>query len=151
MEVAPHPRTKTRDSEGLYPSAWSVSRFSTTYERLAREGATALIQCSSGVGLEALGLGLPVIELAHPGEEPNYPYLAEPFVPVVSCSSGLRDAFVNLDQSDSAAESRIAYAQSWCSADGALASQAAADAICKAAEVLPSNKLILDAWSGLSS
>lgn len=146
IEVAPHPRTKGSVFDGLYPASWRVNQFPSTYERLEREGASLVVQFSSGTGLEALRLGLPVVEMCHRDERPNYPYLKEPEVRIASTSDELHAVANQIDLSGAAAERRVAYANTWCSQVGAPASAAAADAVERCLEGPVPSRLLYDGW-----
>ena len=74
--LSPHPRTDPDSLRELMPDGWRLWTGRTL--DLLQQGPPALVQSSSGVALEGLGLGIPTIELAFPNTEPNYPFLRDP-------------------------------------------------------------------------
>jgi hypothetical protein len=148
VEVVLHPRSPRDVERGVIPNDWHVSEFVRTLDLLSTTGASVVIQSSSGTGLEALAMGVPVIDLCEPGTAPAYPFIAPPHVMVVSDSSQLRAAADHMDQSESAALARKEYARSWVALVGDDASVAAADAV--AHELAErAGPLVLDAWQAI--
>lgn len=146
VEVAPHPRDDLARLRAACPPEWTFNPEPSTFRRLSSAGARAVIQFGSGVGLEVLSLGLPLIDLCNPGRQPNYPYLAPPIVPVVASSDQLAAAVSGLDSTPQGAERRMSYAASWVSAAGSEASRRAVDVLeDKRAQPLPDD-IILDGW-----
>jgi hypothetical protein len=151
VEVAPHPRMDSADLREISPPEWTFNPLASTYDRLATQGAAALVQYSSGVGLEALGLGVAVVNLVNPGREPNYPYLNSPHVANVSSSDELRTAIAQIDRGPGAAEERRLYARTWCARVGRSAATAAADAIVALSGDPGGGEMLLDGWPPVPS
>jgi hypothetical protein len=146
IEVAPHPRMDTEALRAACPPEWSFNPSASTYERLAVAGASVLVQHGSGVGLEALGLGIAVVNLSHPGREPNYPYLTDPHTANVATSEALAEAVAQIDHSPTGVDQRRDYARSWCSQTGDAAVDSAVDVINDLLSRDPVGAVILDGW-----
>ena len=143
--ASPHPRADRDALRELLPASWELWE-GRTFE-LLRQEPPALLQASSGVGLEGLQLGVPTIELAFPGERPNYPYLSAPEVISVSTSGELRQAVEAASRLDSAARERIRdRACAWVCAAGAEAAEAGAELIRRAAAEGVAAEPVWDAW-----
>ena len=143
--ACPHPRADRAALRELLPSGWELWE-RRTFE-LLRQGPPALLQASSGVGLEGLALGVPTIELAFPGETPNYPYLTDRDVTSVSTADELRRAVATARRLDSEARLAIASrARAWVSAAGAEAAEAGAELIREAASEGGALEPVWDAW-----
>ena len=147
VEVSLHPLMRNRsDIKAMLPGPWRLNPLTSTYDRMASAGFRAVVQRSSGVGLEALGLGLPVIDLCAPGRKPNYHYLTEPDVAIVSSGPGLAralDAAVRTDQAD---QVRRRLAGEWVQSVGDVAASAIAGEVVRIVEAGWSQSLILDGW-----
>ena len=144
--ASPHPRTELSEARRALPSAWKIWE-GRTFE-LLRHGPAAVIQASSGTGLESLQLGIPTIELGFPDERPNYPFLEHPEVPVVSTAEDLRSAVeVARAAPDDRRAALQAWAAGWVSASGAAAAKAGAERIVEAAERGPRPRPVWDAWT----
>lgn len=147
VDVAMHPRLRDRDDlRRVFPSSWTFNPLPSTFERMRTMGPVAVVQHGSGVGLEALSLGLPLIDLCNPGRTPNYHYLRPPHVSVVSDSDELRAALRAVVRDAAAADGRRSYARRWMCRIGA----SAAVAICARLEeivdeVIPQS-VLLEGW-----
>lgn len=128
IKVALHPLMDSSTYRDLLPGEWEVVSTSDTYSYLRQHGAKVVIQHGSGVALDALTLGVDVIDLCHGGEQPNYHFMREPFVQVVADGTQLRQAIDAVPGRIEGRAGRIEYARSWCSDDGHAALQIA-DAI----------------------
>lgn len=147
--VAPHPRADPRSLCKICPSSWEINVSSSTHDRLTA-GTSVFIQSDSGAGLEALQLGLPVLNLMWPGRRANYPYLNTEFVINVHSSTQLASALGSLDVSQDATDSRRAYAGRWCERAGSDAVGEAATAIEQVRDdVWSRSRLINDIWNCL--
>jgi hypothetical protein len=147
VEVSMHPRLRDRaDLLALIPAGWSLNPSSSTYQRMAEEPFAAVVQHGSGLGLEALALGLPVIELCNPGRTPNYHYTTDPEVPIVATASQLADALVRAVRSPAADEARQVYAAEWTVAFGPTAAASAAEALVAVLAAPRPKRLLLDGW-----
>jgi hypothetical protein len=143
--ASPHPRADREALHALLPAGWELWE-GRTFD-LLRRGARALIQASSGVGLEGLALGIPTIELAFPGEAPNYPYLRDPEVVSVSEAQDLRDAVEAASRLGGPERERIRErAREWVSAEGSRAAEAGAELIGRAAAEGVAATPVWDAW-----
>jgi hypothetical protein len=143
--ASPHPRTDPSEARRALPSGWQIWEGRTF--ALLHRGPTALIQASSGTGLESLQLGIPTIELGFPGERPNYPFLEHPEVPVVSTAEDLRAAVegAKYGRDDRRAALR-AWASGWVSASGGAAAKAGTEQILRAVELGLRPQPVWDAW-----
>lgn len=148
VEVAPHPRMDRDALRAQCPSSWVFNPAPSTFGRLAEVGAAAVIQDSSGLGLEALALGLPVIDLCPVGSAPLYPFITAPHVDVVSSSDTLATAVADAVASRSTvtSEERANFAAEWSEVGGSEAAALAADAI-EGAVGLSSGPVLLDGWN----
>ena len=68
IKVALHPLMDSSTYRDLLPGEWEVVSTSDTYSYLRQHGAKVVIQHGSGVALDALTLGVDVIDLCHGGE-----------------------------------------------------------------------------------
>lgn len=125
--LCPHPRATERFLEAAYPVHWRRSTHKYACDHLRREGAKVVVMKSSGTGLEALFLGIPVVELCEPGCKPNYPFISEPYVSIASSSDELTRALLSTSSIDYSARHR--YARDWIFAVGSQATRFAIDAI----------------------
>lgn len=127
--VAPHPRQDMDALVGMVPPGWELA-MGRTYD-LLRSGACAIVQYSSGIGLEAMLLGIPCIELSLFGSPPAYPFLDHELVARVTRVEDLPDALDQARQlaTDADRQRSIAdWAQTWCARSGAAAAAHAAAA-----------------------
>ena len=147
--LSPHPRTDHDLLRELMPDGWHLWQ-GRTLDLLQRD-PPALLQSSSGVALEGLGLGIPTIELAFPKTEPNYPFLRDPPVLFASDTRQLRAALRQarrLRRWPWRRKRLVEWSQSWVSATGETAATAAADLLERAARTGPHpDGPIWDAWS----
>jgi hypothetical protein len=143
--ASPHPRADRSALETLLPHGWEVWE-GRTFE-LLQQGPSALIQASSGVGLEGLQLGIPTIELAFPGEGPNYPYLSDPVVSSVSTTEELQAAIKAASQVSHEERHRIrARAQAWVCDAGPQAAEAGEALVRRAGAEGTAAAPVWDAW-----
>jgi hypothetical protein len=113
VAVGRHP-SAGQTQPGEFPGGWSVAS-GRTYDLLAA-GPPALVQHSSGVALEALHLGIPVVELRYPGKASLYPFLRAPYVRFATDSRELACAIQAAGEDAANAERRqewIAWARGW--------------------------------------
>lgn len=144
--ASPHPRTDRKLLQTILPAQWDLWR-GRTFD-LLMQGPPAVVQCSSGVALEALQLGIPTIELAFPGEAPNYRFAREPYVTTVRNSAELRAAVgAAAGVSPSKREELRAWAHGWVSKAGADAAVAGAALLEKAGEEGIRKTPLWDAWA----
>jgi hypothetical protein len=146
VEVCPHPRMKPADLEGLFPVAWTVHPPGPTLPRLRERGAFALVQHGSGVGLEALAGGIEVIDLCAAGERPNYPYLAAPWVQVVSDDQAFAAAISSIEDRAAAERDRVEYARSWNHVSSVASEELAVDVLNEVAAQTLCHDVVLDGW-----
>ena len=110
---------------------------------LLQQDPPALVQSSSGVALEGLGLGIPTIELAFPKTEPNYPFLRDPPVLFASDTEQLRAALRRarrLRRWPWRRKRLVEWSEKWVSATGETAATAAADLLERAARHGPASR-----------
>ena len=147
VEVSLHPLMRNRnDIKAMLPGTWRLNALPSTYDRMVSAGFRAVVQRSSGVGLEALGLGLPLIDICAPGRKPNYHYLTEPDVAIVSSSQELAYALDAASRTEAADRARRRFARQWVQAVGDGAANAIATEVVRIAESGWSPSLILDGW-----
>jgi hypothetical protein len=145
--ASPHPRTEVAEARRTLPGSWEIWD-GRTFELLLT-GPPALIQASSGTGLEGLQLGIPTIELNFPGEQPNYPFLVHPEITAVSEAGELRDAVAAAEQVTNESRDVLrAWAAGWVSASGSGAAEAGAALIERTADQGPRQTPVWDAWAG---
>jgi hypothetical protein len=143
--ASPHPRADRAEVRAALPAGWSLWPQRTI--ELLRQRPPALLMWLSGVGLEALHLGVPTIELAFPGEPPNYAFVRPPHVPLVSDSAALRQAVRAAAEADDRQHERLRdYATEWISATGPNAARAGAESLERAAAAGPRKAPVWDAW-----
>jgi hypothetical protein len=144
--ASPHPRADRERLAELLPAGWAVWDGATA--ELLASGVSALIQASSGAGLEALQLGIPLIDLRFPGTAPNYPYLADPLIPSVATADDLSAAVAAAV--DAPPERRAALrglAQGWVAAGGEEAAKAGAAALERSLAAERRDAPIWDSWN----
>jgi hypothetical protein len=144
--LSPHPRSDVRFLRSIVPDSWSVWEERTL--ELLQAGPPLLIQHSSGVALEALQLGIPVIELAFPGRAPSYPFIRQPYVCSVSNTDDLAAALLNARGArDSERVAMMEWSRRWVASVGPDAAAAAVALIDHARTAGPRPTPIWDAWS----
>jgi hypothetical protein len=112
--------------ERAFPKEWRIFT-GRTYD-LLRAGPPVVVQHSSGVALEALHLGIPVIELSYPGKATLYPFIREPHVRFASTSAELSAAAAaaSAEARDAGRrEALVGWARKWASPTGAEAGERA--------------------------
>lgn len=144
--VCLHPRMGSTEFSGLFPPEWHIADGPNTEAYLRRHGAQVVIQHGSGVGLEALSLGIEVIDLCSAGQRPNYPYIRAPHVQVVHDVPGLRAALHTLEERANERGERVAFARSWCSDAGAVAARRCVEAIEQTRSTSVTRDVLLDGW-----
>jgi hypothetical protein len=147
VEVLPHPRLELRLYRDLWPRHWKITTGTTTFDRLSTSGASAVIQNGSGAGLEALALGLRLVDIPDPGDSGEYLYLASPLVEQVRTSDELRAAAMRPDEGDAVARERAGHARSWCWTIGSDAADRSIDTLHTIAEAPPQGRVIHDTWT----
>jgi hypothetical protein len=144
--VTPHPRQRLEFLQGIAPQHWTFHS-GHTYARL-REGATAVVQSSSGVALESLLLGIPVLEIEPAGGR-LYPFLESDLIPSVRTAEDIAGQLelMRARVGDRAYRERLAeYARSWCSAGGEAAAQNLLRFVRLAADQGKRSRPAHDAW-----
>jgi hypothetical protein len=145
--VSMHPRLRGRaDLQRLFPKNWAINELPSTYQLMISRPPVAVIQHGSGLGLEALSLGLPVIDICNPGRSPNYHYLNSPLIPSVSTSDQLRNVIAEVDLRPEAKRERRMYANRWVGATGEEAAIMAARAISEIVDSAVPSSVLLDSW-----
>ncbi len=144
--ASPHPRADRKRLAELLPAGWAVWDGATA--ELLATGVPALIQASSGAGLEALQLGTPLIDLRFPGTAPNYPYLADPLIPSVATAVDLSAAVATAVEAPPERRAELrGLAQGWVVAGGDQAAKAGAAALERSIAAGPRGAAIWDSWS----
>lgn len=147
LQVAPHPRTDEQVLRAAMDPSWVTLSGASTFAALNERGASAVVQYGSGVGLEALLLGLPVIDICPQGSAPDYPYLDDPLVCSVSTTEQLAECLFNRQKSSAGLRSaRTVYARRWVGTSGRQSARLAAGALDRALELGRSGALLLDGW-----
>jgi hypothetical protein len=151
--VAPHPRQDLSVLRRACPPEWEIATIRTV--DLLREGARCIVQHSSGVALEAMLLGIPVIECTlGRSQPPAYPFLADEFCHRVDDGPSLRRALEAIDEAggDPSGRERLrAWGRSWCSPCGPEAVGAACELIRRAHRDGPRAKPIRDVWAEVAA
>lgn len=148
--VCPHPSSNLAALRPLLPQDWRLATEPTL--SVLQRGARLVMQQSSGVGLEALALGLPVVEISLPGHTPGYAFIREPQVPIVRTSDQLRDAATRFSRaSDRDAFERRTWARLWTGPVGEEARINAVNAVELVSELPNPGRLALDRVPGLTS
>lgn len=119
-QVYPHPRSdldQLRNATGTTGTLVTGHRTATALG----QGATVVIQHGSGVSLEAMLLGIPVIEVLMERSHPRSPVTREPHAYVVGDARELRHCLQTIaaGEPDSRRIDRQDWAREWCSATGA--------------------------------
>ena len=141
--VCPHPRSDVALLERLAPTGARVLRHERAVDRLRARGGI-LLQHSSGVALEGLLTGVPVIEVTLGRSAPNYPLIAEPHVDFVDDAADLQRCVVRRRGDPAPAhERRRAWAREWCAWTGVEAEQRFHEAL---HEVPFASQRVLDGW-----
>jgi len=146
IKVSLHPRMRSHAYRRMFPSAWEIIDAPDTSTYLRRHGAKAVVQHGSGVGLEALSMGLDVIDLCHPQDRPNYPYIIEPYVQIVHDVSSLRKAMDKLSVRAGGRLERIDYAHSWCNESSIDVVRSIADLVEQSSTCDTAGGVLLDGW-----
>ena len=113
--LAPHPRSNRKVLMRQAPGSARLLEGKTTAEVL-QDGAKALIQHSSGVALEGMLRGVPVIELTLGRQNPHYPCIREPHAYLAGNSEELSQIIRSLDTTEDPmrVSERMAWAKTWC-------------------------------------
>lgn len=147
--ISPHPRVKGRIRG--YPSSYRLSSHRTTADLLHSEGAKVLIQSNSGVGLDALRMGIPVIDLRAQGARPIYPFLEDPVV-LTAASGGELDLLIkSLPASKDASTAARRLAEQWSARLDGEPAKLAAEAIRNLTGQSPLPPLIMDTWKDIGT
>jgi hypothetical protein len=143
--ASPHPRADRDGLRAIVPAEWELWAGRTV--ELLREGLPALVQFSSGAGLEGLQLGIPTIDLRFPGERPNYPFLEDARI---ASAEGVGDLRGGVAAARGFPEQKrdelIALAAQWVCAGGDVAAGAGAELLDGAAAAGPAARPVWDAW-----
>lgn len=123
--VAPHPRADRAALDAAIPDGWDVWE-GRSYDALL-PGPPMLIHYSSGLALEALLLGIPIIDVRWPANMPTaYAFIREPFADVATSSAELRaaiaDAYEDVASDERRRELRD-WGRQWCSSTGDAAAE----------------------------
>lgn len=149
VEVCPHPRMRERgDLMSLFPREWARNPLRSTFDRLATSPVHAVVQQQSGVGLEALSLGIPVINLLAPGEQNNYYFLDSEHVTPVSSTEQLVEALDAKSIGTAADWDRRRYAAEWTGISGRAATEMIIGQIERIVDEPVPAQLVLDGWQG---
>jgi hypothetical protein len=122
--VCPHPRSDLAELRRLIPRRATIAP-GRTLETLAA-GCRALVQHSSGVAVEAMLIGAPVVELSVHNEPPSYYAVCEPFVKRATDGPSLAaalDSYAREDR-DALAVTSQQWGSEWVSRAGEAASSA---------------------------
>ena len=108
--VCPHPRTDVPHMRQLLPERAHLVEGERTVDVIAR-GCRAVVQNSSGVAVEAMLLGAPVIEVPASGQPPSYLAITEPYVRVATTPAEVQQAVSTL--SPGARLHHVEQARTW--------------------------------------
>jgi hypothetical protein len=148
VTYCPHPRYETAiDGDAAFPTSWLRGTAGSTFDELRTRGAIALIQRGSGVGLEALRLGLPVIDLRSPGSSAHYPYLRSPLIEVARNGEDLAVILSEVQGGRDRDRERRDYATTWSAFGGVEAASVIAEQIGVLSRGEIPHKLVLDGWA----
>lgn len=145
--VAPYPGQDLRFLRAICPPAWQIWP-NRTYD-LLRQGASAVVQHSSGVALEALLLGLPTIELSFDREAAGYPVIVPEYVYFAQTGEDLQKAFAaaRADGRDERRRRRLhTWARTWCGQWGEDAAASGWSLVQRAVNTRRPPGPIWDAW-----
>jgi hypothetical protein len=143
--ASPHPRADRDAVRAIVPAAWKLWQGRTL--ELLRTGPPALVQFSSGAGLEGLQLGIPTIDLRFPGERPNYPFLEDNRISSAESGDDLRDVVAAARRfPEQKRDELIALARQWVCAGGDAAARDGAELLARAAAAGPATRPVWDAW-----
>lgn len=141
--ICPHPASDRAAMENFASRFDASISNERTSDLLQREGGV-VIQSGSGVALEAMLMGVPVVDVQWGSSAPNYPCIADPFVTFASDSRSLAIAH---RKAATAADSEIIAAQRWALEWSSPNGPAAADNLSIAlSELLPTPQVVLDGW-----
>lgn len=143
--VCPHPRSDVARLRALLPERADLLDEVTTADAIAR-GCRAVVQHSSGVAVEAMLLGAPVIDVLVDGREATYPAITEPHVVMAWTASDLQGALRSLaEERGRRGNQARKWAEEWVATTGADAEVRLRALL---ASNLPCHGPILDEWSG---
>jgi hypothetical protein len=146
ITVSPHPRSDLRSLRAISPASWTFWPRRTI--ELLEQGPPVVLQHSSGVALEALQLGIPVVELSCESGDPVYPFIREPHVTKVVTPDELRAALDGARSATaSARDALVQWAGHWVARTGAEAAARVAGLLRHARSAGPGETPIWDAWS----
>lgn len=142
--VCPHPRSNVANIKEVLPERGKIVDAGTTWEQLI-DGASVVIQSSSGVALEALLMGLPVIEVRWDGSIPSYPIIREPYVYFANDGQDIARILGLLEsgEADEQRHGRRVWARQWCAAVGHEAEERLASLL---QANLRSTGFLIDEW-----
>lgn len=147
VAVSCHPASQGNGEGVAFPTGWQVWE-GRTYD-LLRTGPPVVLQQSSGVALEALHLGIPVIQLHIPGRPTVFPLIREPFCRFCTTSGELAAAVAEAREmavDDARRAELIAWSREWSSPVGDDADEQAAQLVQRAAVEGPGGA-IWDSWN----
>lgn len=143
LTICPHPRNSRRLLRRLAPQDAQIIHNERTINFLAHRG-DVVIQHSSGIALEAMQMGIPVIDICLDKEPPLYPSIEEPMVRFAHSPEELIETVKeSLAEPLVSRERRRRWANSWCSSTNGEAA-AAVKLVVDQAE--PSSTAVLDGW-----
>lgn len=144
ITVCPHPSSDLETLRVIVPDDWKISSRRTFDEM--QSGASLVIQRSSGVALEALSLGIPVVELQFAESSPGYTFLQEPYVWFVQRDNELREVIERVSSLPAATrQGMVTWAEDWIGPQGATAAYRARDLLENISRSgSPDGELVLD-------
>jgi hypothetical protein len=151
--VAPHPAQDLKVLRRACPAEWTIAAERTV--DLLKSGARCVVQHSSGVALEAMLLGIPVVECTFGrSQPPDYPFLDVAFCHHVDDGPAFARALADIrreDRDESRRQEVQAWAHSWCAPFGADAVTAACELILRARRDGPGEEPIRDVWAAVAA
>jgi hypothetical protein len=122
--VCPHPRSDLAELRRLIPRRATIAP-GRTLETVAA-GCNAIVQHSSGVAVEAMLVGAPVVELSIDDSPPSYYAVCEPYVKRATDSKSLAAALESYtgEDRDNLAVASQGWGRTWVSRAGDAATDA---------------------------
>lgn len=140
--VAPHPRSDLTGLKRLIPSGWEINGAGSTYD-LLKQGASLLVQATSGVGWEALYLGIPVVDVRR-ADVSAYAYLNDTMIPASRGPEDFASVAALARQHEPALLRQTAL--DWASPLGRAADVATLDLVARSMDEPKPPSPILDGW-----
>lgn len=146
-EVVLHPRMNADVVGDVLPRSWTIVSGGSTWARMAKGGASAVIQCNSGVGLEVLRCGLRLVDLRAEGDQPSYPYLTSDIVMPIQDSLQLQKTLSDNPWDEAQRDTAVSFARTWSEWTGRDAARRIVGAMLASRESRVPSRVLLDGWA----